>query len=296
MKAVGHAGTLDPMAEGLLIVLLGEATKFSKYIMGQDKHYIAQLELGIQSDTWDAEGEIEYYDSSKNIDFSKDQLESAVHHLQGPLQMPVPVFSAVKVKGKRLYDYARSGREVTTPVRTMKFYTSKLIGAKYSDFIHKNNTYKTHSVEVDLKCEKGSYIRSWVKQLGDNLECGALMSKLVRHKSGLFQLKDAVDFNDLILAESEKGEILELVKSKVLDIEFCFDGLFFRVFEKEKRLLKNGQVPHELNLRLRPYQKACQSNQNNELIRVYDSTLKELIAILEILPTGKTQIVRAFQN
>lgn len=350
-KAVGHAGTLDPMADGLLILLLGEATKLSNYIMGQDKKYSAEIQLGLESDSWDAEGELlttkEDFDQKK-IDFTEDQIKYAVTNLQGHLKFKVPVHSAIKVQGKKLYDYARKGQDVQVPTRVMKFYKSIYKASSFNNFYIDSKDFKTQVVNVDLECEKGSYIRSWVHHFGQNLGCGALMSGLTRHQSGAFLLKEAVDYNQLLdieqirmdikkittkhtpnkkLSIPQNSEELELkslgdeseksivdrgldlkdlnqnlhiklkaLTEKVIDLKSCIKGPFFRGFENEIRLLKNGQIPNDLNLRIRPLLKECQRNGDTILVRVFNSSLNHLVAILELAPTGRPKIIRAFQN
>lgn len=336
MKAVGHAGTLDPMAQGLLIVLLGEATKFSNYIMGQDKKYSAEVRLGLETDSWDAEGELTLSPEeikSKKVDLSEDQVLTAVQSLKGPLQFKVPVHSAVKVQGKKLYDYARKGQEVETPTRTMVFYKSELTGSSINSFFLHGEDYITPVLNVDLECEKGAYIRSWVHHLGQNLGCGALMSGLVRHGSGRFRLEDAISYdmlleldqirmdiknklrakkealaNDTLVAnemgfidhvadlESKLETALINIQKEIIDIKSCFDGHFYRVYENEIRLLKNGQIPNDLNLRMRPLLKQCQFENKTELVRIFSSDLNQMIAVLELPSEGKPKIIRAFQD
>ncbi len=348
MKAVGHAGTLDPMAEGLLIIMLGEATKFSSYIMGQDKHYVADVQLGLQTDSWDAEGEkVEpeaevgslinsSLNSSQNptsnpialkIDFTKQEILNAIQNLVGPLKLEVPIYSAVKIKGQKLYDYARKGQSVQTPIREMNFYSAELLDTNNEDYKFNNEIIKTLHLKVDLKCEKGSYIRSWVHQLGKNLGSGAIMSGLVRHQSGNYLLKDALDYSLLIEAHfqmnlelnndkqklnntsvtslemNQKGssaksysELLENITSYIKDIKDSISGPFYRVFDHEIRLLKNGQIPKDLNLRIRHLVKECQFKNESKLVRIFDSKLVQLIAVLEINPDTQPKILRAFNN
>jgi tRNA pseudouridine55 synthase len=304
MKAVGHAGTLDPMADGLLIMLLGEATKFSNYIMGQDKKYSAEIQLGLTTDSWDAEGQLETTPdefNQKKIDLNQEELLAAVLNLQGPLSLKVPVHSAVKINGKKLYDYARKGQDIETPTRVMNFYKSELKSSKQNNYYIGGNDFKTLSLQVDLDCEKGSYIRSWVHHLGQNLGCGALMSGLTRHQSGKFKLEDAVSYSDLIDIDQLKSDPEKLepafkkLQSKVIDLKECFEGPFFRAFENEIRLLKNGQVPNDLNVRIRPVLKKCQQTDTTELIRIFNSDLSQMVAILELAPIGRPKIIRVFQ-
>lgn len=326
MKAVGHAGTLDPMAQGLLIILLGEATKFSNYIMGQDKHYVAEIQLGLKTDTWDAEGDAipkslpdisdgstlnsaSSKDETYKIDFTKQEILKCVNQLVGNVPLEVPVYSAVKINGKKLYDYARQGQNITTPVREMMFYSAEVLEFASAIYEHKNIAYKTLRLVVDLKCEKGSYIRSWVHHFGKNLGSAAIMSDLVRHKSGKYLLSDAVDYsklNDLHFQLQEEVQfkkdssisdqmLLEITKH-IKEIKDSIEGPFYRIHDHELRLIKNGQIPKDLNLRIRPHVKNCFFNNETKLIRVYDSKLENLIAVLELTPNSHPKILRAFQS
>ncbi len=351
-KAVGHAGTLDPMAQGLLILLLGEATKFSNYIMGQDKKYSAEIQLGIETDSWDAEGELLTSAKDfeqKKLDFSEDDIKSVVESLKGDLNFQVPVHSAIKIKGKKLYDYARQGKAIQVPTRLMKFYKAQYKGSRFNDYYIHGTDFKTQIVSVDLECEKGSYIRSWVHHFGQNLGCGAMMSGLIRHQSGDFALTDSVDYNLLLEIEQHQRDIknfnlsknistniskldadskleapetegkngflhmlhsesvktkleeslkfkLDHLTKKIIDLETCIHGPFYRVFESEIKLLQNGQVPNDLNLRVRPLVKICQYEDKSQLVRIFNSDLSKLVAVLELTANSRPKIIRAFQN
>ncbi len=314
-KAVGHAGTLDPMADGLLILLLGDATKFSNYIMGQDKKYSAEIQLGLETDSWDADGALitdQNEFKSKNLDLTETVVQQAVNFMQGDLALQVPIHSAVKIQGQKLYEYARKGKAITAPTRIMKFYKSELKTFVLNSFFIEGQDYKVPKLEVDLDCEKGSYIRSWVHHLGKNLGCGALMSGLTRHQSGAFNLDQAVDYKALLkidqyrqdlkkealniplknLLETEFNQLLK----EIIDLQTCIKGPFFRSLSHEVKLLRNGQIPNDLNLRLRPILKNCQNTNTSQLVRIFDESLTDLIAILELNSTGRPKIIRALQN
>ena len=152
-KAVGHAGTLDPLATGLLVILVGQATKLSQFILNGDKSYRVRVKFGVITDTDDITGEIVRETSSP--DWTEAQLKQAVKDLTGSLELPVPIYSAIKVKGKKLYEQARKKQEVEAPLRKMDFKACELVewGESWADaFIH---------------CSKGSYIRSWSRALGE---------------------------------------------------------------------------------------------------------------------------------
>lgn len=190
-KEVGHAGTLDPMAEGLLVILLGEATKLSPYITADDKSYVAQMDFGYSTDTLDTEGEVTF--RCESMDLSQRVITEAAQKLVGDLRLPVPIYSAVKLHGRKLYEYARSGQEVDIPIRTMRFYSSEVVEAS------------PQSLKVKLACEKGAYIRAWVGQLGEDLGVGATMTALVRQSSGPFDLSQSISLDALTQLAEEKG-------------------------------------------------------------------------------------------
>lgn len=351
MKAVGHAGTLDPMADGLLIILLGEATKFSDYIMGQDKHYVAEIQVGLTTDSWDAEGQVlsnsaheineddkynesyrynetdkytetykhletdkhnesaEVFISKNKIDFSEEEIKKQVQNLVGLLSLEVPIYSAIKINGKKLYDYARQGQQIEAPIRNMNFYSADLLERQFQVYQQDQKSYKTLKLIVDLKCEKGSYIRSWVHQLGKNLGSGAIMSALTRHQSGSYSLENALEYSKLNDAhikiqeesknktESSNSEaLLENIKTYVQDLKNIMDGPFFRIHHGELKLLKNGQIPKDLNLRIRPLVKQCQIKDESQLVRIFDSRLDHLIAVIKLSPNAQPKILRYFQN
>jgi tRNA pseudouridine55 synthase len=309
-KAVGHAGTLDPMAEGLLIVLLGEATKFSNQIMGQNKVYVAELCLGLKTESWDLDSPLmeEFYLKNKinfDLNFEKEFLEQKVSNLVGDLQLSVPIYSAVKIKGKKLYDYARDGDTIVTPTRTMRFYKSQFLSSEIVDLKLEGVSFSTLKIKVYLECEKGAYIRSWVHHLGEILGIGAVMTSLVRVQSGEFKLQNALDFgsfdqkNYLVQGRLDietKLNSQAQVKSKLIDLKNTFNGPFFRASETEIKMLKNGLIPHDLSLRFRPQVLKCQAQDKPEYIRIFDRELSHLVAVIELDPNKKPKIIRALQN
>lgn len=318
-KEVGHAGTLDPMAEGLLVVLLGEATKLSSYVTAEDKSYIAQMDFGYSTDTLDTEGEVNY--RCEKLDLSQEQITQAATRLVGDLRLPVPIYSAVKLHGRKLYEYARSGQDVEIPVRTMRFYRSEVIEVS------------PESLRVKLDCEKGAYIRAWVGQLGEDLGAGATMTGLVRQSSGAFQLKDGIGLEaltevaeqyglrllnrddrqktkvDEVLAgasraptdeETALAQFLSFVETQpfFVPIEKCISGRFFRLDSFEERLMKNGQIAHSLEKRLVPFVHEALKSQKDQVIRVFTvdrkagDQLRALIGIRHDSPRPK--ILRVF--
>lgn len=178
VKTIGHAGTLDPFASGVMILLIGKPyTKLSSSFLNQDKQYLATLHLGISTDTYDLDGQIT---AQSPLIPTKSQLEKALLEFQGTIQQIPPMFSAKKVQGKKLYDLARKG--ITVP-RAPITITTKIELISYS--------YPYIQLKVD--CSKGTYIRSLAHDIGTLLGSGAHLSQLNRTKSGSFQLLDCCD-------------------------------------------------------------------------------------------------------
>lgn len=220
-KKIGHAGTLDPMATGLLIVLLGGATKISGYLLENgEKTYSGTLELGKITDTWDAEGKIlEERDTST---ITKEMLENAVKDWLGTSMQEVPPYSAAKHEGQALYKLARAGKE--TPVKIKEIHISHA-EIQWVDL---------PCMRFRVTCSSGSYIRSLAHSLGIRLGCGAMLTELTREYSHPFNLQDAITLEDL----QENPEILN---SKVISIEKGLPNWrIIELSEREALAIKNG--------------------------------------------------------
>lgn len=178
IKKVGHAGTLDPLAEGVLPVAVGGATRLIDYLP-TDKEYIADVKFGYISDTFDAEGKIEKF---SDIKIQKEELEKVLMSFCGEISQKPPIYSAVKINGKKLYDYARNGIETEIPDRIVKIDRIEL-----TDFDENNNTAK-----ILISCSKGTYIRSVVNDMGILLKSGAYMTRLVRTLSSGMKVENSV--------------------------------------------------------------------------------------------------------
>ena len=182
VKKVGHLGTLDPMATGLLVLAVNRATKFSNYFLESDKSYDVEVELGCSTDTDDSTGNII---SQSNSIPDKASVKKELLLFKGESFQIPPFFSALKHKGKPLYKYARQGEYISKPPR-------KIFVKQISNFNFQNNIC---SFQID--CTKGTYIRSIARDLGERLGCGAHMKKLIRVSQGIFSLSDATNSKDL---------------------------------------------------------------------------------------------------
>jgi len=222
-KQVGHAGTLDPLATGLMVVLMGEATKLSDFILNGDKSYHVQLELGIKTDTGDKDGVVL---DRKSFDVTEERIHQAVSALTGEFIWPVPIYSAVKVQGEKLYEKARRGDDFAPPAKTMIFKTVELV-----------KTELPH-VEVRLECSKGSFVRTWVEKFGEVLGTYATVTRLRRLTSLPYSLEKAIALENYAAADSGTHWI-PLMETLPDWYSMKLDGL-------EEKLVRNGQLPHRL--------------------------------------------------
>ena len=182
-KRVGHAGTLDPFAQGLLIVLVGrEATRRQSEFMKLDKEYIATLHLGAESNTGDLTGTIS---STRASEINLEPIGKALQKFVGEISQVPPEFSAIKINGKKAYELARAGKEVKLEARKIKIYGIEVIN------------YKWPSLELKINCSSGTYIRALARDIGRELECGAYLEKLVRTKIGEYKLENAINLSQI---------------------------------------------------------------------------------------------------
>lgn len=225
-KSIGHTGTLDPLASGLLILTIGNANKLSDYLMDGEKGYIADIKIGIETDSYDRTGK-----TIAEKDFShitQDKLKNEILNLQGNLNLRVPSFSAVKVDGKKLYELARKNQEVPVIEREMNFHSVEILKMDIP------------FVQVKFKCSKGAYVRSWIQELGQRLGVGATMWELQRDYNAPYEISQSIDV---------LGHTLEQILASEAFIPFektLNEWPRLTVNEKELRLLKNGCLARTL--------------------------------------------------
>ncbi|HHY81067.1 MAG TPA: tRNA pseudouridine(55) synthase TruB [Clostridiales bacterium] len=196
IKKIGHTGTLDPEAAGVLPVCLGKATRISDYIMHRDKIYRCGMKLGITTDTADLTGHV--ISESDNIpDMGK--IEKAFEAFHGQQDQIPPMHSAIKVEGKKLYELARQGIQLELEPRKIQIHKIKLIAH-----------YPNNVILFETVCSKGTYIRALCRDIGNYLGCGAAMAFLIRTASGNFNLKDSMTLDEILQAH-EQGELDSLV-------------------------------------------------------------------------------------
>lgn len=225
-KKIGHTGTLDPIATGVLVLCIGKATKLVEVITSYDKEYEAEVILGIKTDTKDITGKI--LKEEKAI-ISKENIEECLKKMIGTYNQTVPIYSAVKINGKKLYEYARNNEEIELPKRKVTIKELKLI----SDI-----TYEKEKTKFKIKCHvsKGTYIRSLIEDIATNLNTIGTMENLKRTKQGNFQITSANTIQDI---ENNKFKIysIEEILEKFYKIEMT-DDLYFKI--KNGSIIKNN--------------------------------------------------------
>ncbi len=234
-KKIGHTGTLDPLATGVLPILIGRATSLCDYLLNCDKGYIATVKAGITTDTLDITGNVQ---STASPDFTTDDLQKAIKRFTGKLLQYPPVFSAIKKDGVPLYKLARKGQEVEVQPREITIHSIKLL-----EFNPNEHTFK-----IDVICSKGTYIRSLCRDIGQYLGCGAVMTELIRTKTGAFTLEQCVDLDklteenisDFLISEELAVEHLPCIYvSEKQAIRFSNGGKLG--FERLKGEIKDGE-------------------------------------------------------
>ena len=181
-RKVGHLGTLDPLATGLMVLTVNDGTKIGSLLVSDDKEYIAEATIGIKTDTLDITGNVI---DKKDVSLTKEQIIKALEHFKGNYEQEVPKYSAVKINGKKLYEYARSNQEINLPKREVIIKEINLLNFDNNKF-----TFK-------VLVSKGTYIRSLINDIGDYLDVPMTMSNLQRTKSGYFNLDNAYTLDDI---------------------------------------------------------------------------------------------------
>ena len=231
MKRIGHTGTLDPSVEGVLPICLGQATKVSEYIMDQGKTYVATISVGTSTTTEDADGEVVENDSTYKS-FSRDQILEVLNKLTGEITQVPPMYSAVKVNGKKLYEYAREGKTVERPSRKVMIQAINLL--------NDTSTFSGQEVTINLEidCGKGTYIRTLAVQIGELLGYPAHMASLVRTASGSFTKAQC-----LTLAEVQHAVEQQTLSNTLLPLKNAlFAWPILEVNEEYEKSITNGQV------------------------------------------------------
>jgi tRNA pseudouridine55 synthase len=205
-RQIGHSGTLDPFATGVLPIAVGKATRLIEYLE-DDKEYLAEVSFGKNTDTYDSEGQITF---ESNIKITEQDVLNELNNFQGDIEQYPPIYSAIKVKGKKLYEYARNGQSVEIKPRKITIYKIEL----------KSFDYNKQKAEILISCSKGTYIRSIAYDLGKILNCGAYLSGLIRTKAGSFSIENSVQLENIDIENNLQPPPINLQKVTLSDIEY----------------------------------------------------------------------------
>ncbi len=254
-KKIGHTGTLDPMATGVLPVCLGKATRLAEMLGGQTKEYIARLVFGCETDTEDIWGRVT---QERAFDFCEEQFRKAVEHFIGTYPQVPPRYSAVHVDGKRLYDLARAGKEAAVPPRPVTIHAIEILEVS------------PEGASLRIECAKGTYVRALIRDIGRETGWLATMSELRRTKSGPFRIQNSYTLGDVEKLRDE-GRLDEAVLSLDRMLE-SFPEL--TVLPEEDHLLANGNPLRTDREKISP---DYQGNEEDYVrMRLSDGTLKAL--------------------
>lgn len=215
-KAIGHIGTLDPLATGVLVCLIGKYTKLNNLLTMHNKEYIADFKLGILTDTLDATGRV--LDTSNNF-IKKEKLIRALKKFKKTYMQEVPMYSAVKVNGRKLYDYARHDEEVVPPKKRVTIYDIELLDYEYDD------------VKIRCTVSKGTYIRALIRDICQYLKTYGVMTGLVRTKINDFKIEDAYTLDEIRNGDYKLLSLEDFLDFKVIDLD-----------EDNLNRIKNGNI------------------------------------------------------
>ena len=246
IKKVGHTGTLDPMAEGILIICIGKATKIVELLTAKDKEYVAGVKLGIKTDSYDITGNILDTKEVKDI----ENLEEVILSYKKTYLQEVPIYSAVKVDGKKLYEYARNNKEVELPKKEVTIKEIELLEKDKDTFI------------IKTLVSKGTYIRSLINDIGNSLNTYATMTSLNRTKQGKVTINDSYKLNDIKSNNYKYYKIEEVLDYPIIKVD---EDLEFKI--------KNGvKIKNTFEIE----NKVLFVNKNNKLLGIYEKNNEEL--------------------
>lgn len=259
IKKIGHTGTLDPFAEGVLPICIGNSTRLIEYLP-DDKAYLAFVQFGKATDSYDIEGNV-IFQSDKKV--AKEDVEQALKKIEGDIEQLPPIYSAIKVNGKKLYEYAREGKSVEIKPRKVTIYKIEL----------KNFDYDNQVAQVYVECSKGTYIRSIANDLGKVLGCGGYLTRLIRTKAGKFLLENSKKMEDFSSKEIVENNLIEPIS--MLNYET------YSLNDSEKIDISNGK----------PLLNKSIKNAEN-LILVYNDCIKAIASSCD----GCIKVKKVFNN
>lgn len=259
IKKIGHTGTLDPFAEGVLPICIGNSTRLIEYLP-DDKAYLAFVQLGKATDSYDTEGNV-IFESDKKV--TKEQLVNALTSFEGEIEQLPPMYSAIKVKGKKLYEYAREGKTISVAPRQVTIHKIEL----------KNFDEEKQEAQVYIECSKGTYIRSIANDLGQNLCCGGYLTRLIRTKAGKFLVEDSIKMQDY--------KSIEFVEKHLIEPISMLNYPLYNLNTSEKLDISNGK----------PLLNKSINNAEN-IILVYNDSIKAVASSCN----GCIKVKKVFNN
>mgnify|MGYP006267607077 CR=1 FL=1 len=275
VKKAGHAGTLDPVATGVLLVCTGEATKVTRFLSDLNKEYYAVMKLGEKRDTYDSEGKV--IETSDGFSFCEEDIKKVLEQFTGRIEQTPPMYSALKMEGKRLYALARKGVVVERQKRTVMIYGLEIAGIEFP------------FLTLKISCSKGTYIRSLCNDIGEALGVGAHMTGLRRTRIGRFKIEDSLTLDELekiIKGEGSGSRDEQMGNVSLMSIDTALDHLKEVILtDKEFRMARNGMPLNTAGL-------SC-SLQAHEYVRLKDPS-GSLFAIGKSL-NSVIKIERAFR-
>lgn len=305
IKSIGHAGTLDPMASGLLILLVGEATKISDYLLNGDKGYEVSVRLGVRTDSMDITGVVADRASTDTTDvqaLGEERIRDVALSVTGTVELKVPMHSAVKVNGKKLYESAHKGEVPTEiPIRAMSFYDVEWMGCREVDAcdvsdVNGATMHLEPSLEftVRLRCSKGSFIRAWANHVGELLGCGGTVTMLRRVMSAPFEISQAKRLSEMQSVRPEGSGPIEVSQAGSAWVPLSEALPHFERIEitgQDATLLKNGQLSKGLQAELL---RRVQLGEALKPMRVIHREERRLMALLAAEPGEFYKIRRVF--
>ena len=250
-EKVGHTGTLDPMAEGVLPILIGKGTLASKYLINHDKKYIVELQLGTKTDTADSEGKIIAQEPINTKILTTENIETVLQSFIGNQEQIPPIYSAIKVNGKKLYEYARKGQKIELKPRQIEIYDIKLI----------NYSSEEKKIKFEVFCGKGTYIRSLCEDIATKFGTVGYMKSLKRTKVGGFKIEDSITIEELNNIDSQMitlEKIFEKLPSIKLDnkkLKLFLNGVMliynlnegvYKIYNEKNKFIGTGTIKDKL--------------------------------------------------
>jgi len=267
VKKIGHAGTLDPGAAGVLIICAGNATKAIEFVMNMDKIYRAELTLGISTDTQDSLGKVE---RSQQVNVSVDEIAEVIKSFIGEIEQVPPMYSAVRVDGRRLYDIAREGGVIEREPRKVVIRSINIVSINQNKIL------------FDVCCSKGTYIRTLCSDIGDCLGCGGHMSFLIRKRTGIFDIDCSNTLEDILEAvENDRIHHMLIPVDEIFKecTCICLD-------KKNENNFKNGSF-----INIEDFDFNHVDYVAGSLLRVYDSNMK-FVALGEIVKKDGKHLIK----